>query len=611
MKIAIVDCVNQDLGLKILFPEADYYIHNDEECTINNRLKSYSYYNINVNKDWSNINDSNYDYLFAIIPIYDAFPEKVFYKSNIHKIYNNIINIINNNNFKKIFVFDNYDYDYDPSEYLVNEKITYFFKRNYNKNKTYKDNVIPFPFIMFGETSLIEKIDKELVSDSDYFKNKNNRIFFSGGLYVHNDPQYDVIRDRITIYNQIKQLLYNPGYIQYDSFLNEMRNSKFSLDLLGVGEPNKRTIEILLSGSLLLTQKHYLKWPFEEDFCEETKFTDANDFNTKINNLLNNNELYNNCLSKQYNIVKKYFNKQWLRNYILNFIGMKILLINYNNSMHIKNLNGLSKYNIQITQIYNTNIDSFNLSDFDVVYSPCIPIDVSKYPNIKFLFGPQFSIFPDNNHIQLINKNENKNVLYIQPSKWVVDLWKSFPYFNINIKSLPFGVDTDKFCQIKSIPDRKSVFIYFKRRNPFELEFLKNFLQKNNIDYRIFSYVNKYSEEEYLHFLQNSKYGIWLDAHESQGFALQEALSCNVPLLVWNVFSMNQEFGSSYQNIPATTIPYWNDDCGEYFYHQNEFLDKFNLFMSKLNTYNPRQFILNNLSIKECEKKFIDIINNI
>jgi hypothetical protein len=38
-----------------------------------------------------------------------------------------------------------------------------------------------------------------------------------------------------------------------------------------------------------------------------------------------------------------------------------------------------------------------------------------------------------------------------------------------------------------------------------------------------------------------------------------------VPLLVWNVSSMNQEQNSSYNNIPATTIPYWNESCGEYF----------------------------------------------
>lgn len=320
MKIAIIDCVNQDIGLKILFPEADYYIYNDEDCTRHYRINSYNYYNIEVHNDWEKINDINYDYLFAIVPVYDAIQGKTFYKQNIHNIFNKITEIINNNNFKKVFVFDNYDYDYDPSDYFINDKIDLFFKRNYNKNKIYNKKVVPFPFIMFGETAIIEKCDKELLSYDNYFKDKIYRIFYSGGLYKHEDPQYNIIRDRHTIYNKIKNAIYNPGYLSYDSFLNEIRNSRYSLDLLGVGEPNKRTFEILLSGSLLFSQFHELKWPFDEEFCEETFFKDENDFFIKLNRFQSDNKLYLECLNQQYNIVNKYFNKEWLRNYILQFI---------------------------------------------------------------------------------------------------------------------------------------------------------------------------------------------------------------------------------------------------------------------------------------------------
>ena len=70
-------------------------------------------------------------------------------------------------------------------------------------------------------------------------------------------------------------------------------------------------------------------------------------------------------------------------------------------------------------------------------------------------------------------------------------------------------------------------------------------LDSHNIEYKIFDYVNRYSEEEYIDYLQHSKYGIILDAHESQGFAIEEALSCNVPLLVWGAKTMNQEYRSN------------------------------------------------------------------
>lgn len=320
MKIAIIDSVNQDIGLKILFPTADYYINNDEDCTREYRLNSYKLYGINNELDWNKINDTNYDFLFIILPVYDAIPEKIFFKQNIYNIYKRVTDIINNNNFKKVFIFDNYDYDYDPSEYFTNNKVDVFFKRNYNKTKIYNTKVVPFPFIMFGEISLIEKCDMEKVTKEEYLKNKIDRVFYSGGLYKHIDEQYPIFRDRSAIYNKISQTIYNPGYLNYTSFLNEIRNSKFSLDILGVGEPNKRTIEILLSGSLILSQKHDMKWPFDEEFCEETMFSDNIDYFVKLTKLRENHELYRKCLETQYNIVNKYFNKEWIKNYILSKI---------------------------------------------------------------------------------------------------------------------------------------------------------------------------------------------------------------------------------------------------------------------------------------------------
>ena len=108
--------------------------------------------------------------------------------------------------------------------------------------------------------------------------------------------------------------------------------------------------------------------------------------------------------------------------------------------------------------------------------------------------------------------------------------------------------------------------------------------------------------------MQKSKYGIIVDAHESQGFAIEEALSCNVPLLVWNTKIMSQEYGSRYDNISCNTIPYWDSLCGEYFYEQNEFINTFELFINKLSSYNPRQYILDNLSTEICSEKWKNIL---
>lgn len=283
---------------------------------------------------------------------------------------------------------------------------------------------------------------------------------------------------------------------------------------------------------------------------------------------------------------------------------MKILIID---SFHHKNMIGLKLLLDYINYEYKFGtIDEIN--SFDIVYSPNNPIDTSIYSSKKFIFGPHFSVFP-NNKLLSIN-NINKNVIYIQPSVWVCELWKNYGAENvIPIKDFPFPVEVEKFSPNQH-SQKHEVFIYFKRRKPEELEYVKQFLNNKNITYKIFDYVQKYNENDYLKCLQNAKYGIIIDAHESQGFAIEEALSCNVPLLVWNTGVMSQEYGSNYPNIPCSSIAYWDERCGVYFYKIEEFETSYNEFINKLETYNPRAYIMENLSPQKCGERFIELVTS-
>ena len=284
---------------------------------------------------------------------------------------------------------------------------------------------------------------------------------------------------------------------------------------------------------------------------------------------------------------------------------MKLLIIN--SWIHYKNKIGFENI-LQYLNIEYKYGDLNDINDYDIIYSPSDSIDTSKYKNKKFIFGPHFSVFP-NNKLNQINNIYN-NSIYILPSQYCISIWNNMLKDNLlPIKSFPFPVDSDKFKSIKSIEDRKEVFIYYKSRNPEELHYIQNFLNNKNITYKLFDYMKTYKEQEYMDFLLNSKYGIWIGRHESQGFALQEALSCDVPLFVWDVKSMNQEYGYSHDDIPATTIPYWDKSCGEYFHTINELENIFDKFINNLSSYKPINFILNNLDVKNCAKIFKNILN--
>jgi hypothetical protein len=306
-KIAILDIKNQDLGLKILFPESDYYIIYDEF----DKDKSLKKYNIIKKYDIENINDKNYDYLLIIVPFLNITETNNDFYNGFQKA----LEIINKNNFKKVIVFDNFDYDYDPNDYLNNNKIDYYFKRNYNKTKIYNKNVIPFSFIMFGYYSMIEIID----NNRPLAKNALNRIYYSGGLYNHEDHKMKVYRNRYNIYNEISQYLFQTGDINHQDFLDTINTSKYSLDINGVGDPNKKTFEIMAQGSLRLGEYNDLKWCFDEDFSEETIFKNGEEFKKNLEKL-QNPEIYDRCLKRQQEIFDKYFNIKWIRNYIEKYL---------------------------------------------------------------------------------------------------------------------------------------------------------------------------------------------------------------------------------------------------------------------------------------------------
>ena len=72
-----------------------------------------------------------------------------------------------------------------------------------------------------------------------------------------------------------------------------------------------------------------------------------------------------------------------------------------------------------------------------------------------------------------------------------------------------------------------------------------------------------------------------------------------------------KEEGTDYDDYPATTISYWDDKCGEYFFNANEFEEKYKLFINNLEKYKPREFILDTLSPKICAERLKIIIGNV
>jgi hypothetical protein len=229
--------------------------------------------------------------------------------------------------------------------------------------------------------------------------------------------------------------------------------------------------------------------------------------------------------------------------------------------------------------------------------------DIKDYPNYdKFIFGPQI-MFPsiDENKIP-----KDKKVYFNVLSKWMVNLCENI-HNDYNFIDLPFAVDVDKFK-----PNSKTgkPIIYFKQRDPKILADVTDYLGG---DFIIFDYIKKYNENDYINAISNAPYIIWIGRHESQGFALQEALSCDCPVFVIDVRSKREEnhtgsFWHTYlpgHELKATSASYFDDTCGLICYPEN-WKENWNNFITNLENYKPREFVVENLSPLSCVKKWIN-----
>lgn len=378
------------------------------------------------------------------------------------------------------------------------------------------------------------------------------------------------------------------GKINY--LLNNLSNNIiFKIKILLVNDKNERFFND--RGTKKNENIEIVKREIRNKF--NPKFNDENKKIFPLNKGISHNHvIHSNDLPEEFVIIK---------NIIMIYKKYKIFKVD---TYHHKNeffLNYfINKYH------YSVN----NINDSDIVLSG--ETFLSKIENCdskKFIFGPHFG----KNRINEIRKiNNNNDNIYIQPSLPSVKLWTDELNFStMPVLSIPFGVDTKRFIGNEK-SNKSNIIVYYKQRDPNEMKFLTKFLEVKNIKYKIFDYQKRYKEEDFLQYIKTCKYGIVLGRHESQGFAIQEMLSCDIPLLVWGVTSRKQEYPyrSDYQNIktPVSTVPYWSNECGELFYKYTELEGAYDKFISNIEKYQPRQFILDNLSMETCSKKWNELL---
>ena len=224
----------------------------------------------------------------------------------------------------------------------------------------------------------------------------------------------------------------------------------------------------------------------------------------------------------------------------------------------------------------------------------------SKIEQDTTIIGPQVWLFDGYGQFLIENQNYYKKI--IAPSQWVKDKFiNKFSLPEDKVAVWPVGIET--FNNERDIT--YDCLIYFKRREQKELDTVKQFLDGKNLTYKMVEY-GTYGEDGFKQLVNSAKFCFLINGTESQGIAVQEIMSMGVPIIAWDIKEWLDQ-GEAYR-VPATSIPFWDERCGEKFYNVDEMGETFNKFYARINDYNPKEYVKENLSFESSVKTLLDIL---
>jgi len=296
---------------------------------------------------------------------------------------------------------------------------------------------------------------------------------------------------------------------------------------------------------------------------------------------------------------------------------MKLVLYMIGGLPHPKNWEGIQRMckSCKIEFEYTNSIERIQEDNYDILYCMCNYVSHEIIPmNIKIIYGPQLWVIPEPPMVGKFNDGLKQRCVFNLLSKWVEDFCRELAKdFIMPIAHFPMAVNTDKFKPVP-VENEYDCIVYIKRRSNQLINNTLSLLNQKGLKYLTFKY-GTYNEQDYKYALQSCKFMLTLDAHESQGFALEEAMSSGVPLLVMDATSMYDEMDNGVtatyeylrpKKLLATSVPYWSDECGIKIVKESELSEAINKMMSSYQTFTPRDYIVRTLSDEVCMRRILD-----
>jgi hypothetical protein len=249
--------------------------------------------------------------------------------------------------------------------------------------------------------------------------------------------------------------------------------------------------------------------------------------------------------------------------------------------------------------------------------NPRFPIGICGYPHILYdwelpnpaVVGPGMidhpNVWPD-------LMTDPRFRLYVTPCAWYHEMF--VPVYGADrCVRWHAGIDVDDWPDLSAHPKNVDVLVYDKvrwQREVYETSLLGvifEALKARGLRYEVIRY-GSYNYTDYRDLLARSKSMIFLCEHETQGMAYQEAMASNVPILAWDPGTWVDPQAQKYDAnpIPACSVPFFDERCGERFRDGSVFAEALDRFWTRRGQYSPRAYVREELSLAESGRVYLE-----
>ena len=248
--------------------------------------------------------------------------------------------------------------------------------------------------------------------------------------------------------------------------------------------------------------------------------------------------------------------------------------------------------------------------------NPHYPVGLCGYPHVlkhwtlpnPIVLGPGMYDHPDQAPRLF---DDPRLQAYVMPCQWMRDLFEAS--YGPHCPLWFGGLDTENWPDLSATTKDLDLLIYDKIRwdrsggNTTLTQPILRALDARGVSYEILRY-GEYDITQYRALLGRARGMLFLCEHETQGFAYQEAMSSNVPILAWDqgwwLDPVNMPKGAA--PVAASSVPYFAPECGETFGDAAAFAEALDRFLERRSTYTPRAFVERELSFAESARRYIE-----